>query len=52
MGTVVTLNGRAIAEMKGTPEQAQQKINVILQRILDGSLVVGVALALYILAHL
>jgi hypothetical protein len=52
MRTVVTLNGRRIAEMNGTPEQAQQKVNAILRQILNGSLLIGVLLALYIFAHL
>lgn len=48
METIVTLNGRHIAEMPGIPEQAEQKINSMLRRVLDGSLLVGVALALHI----
>ena len=44
MRTVVTLNNRRFAEMKATPEQAQQKINVILRRFLNGTLLVVVGL--------
>jgi hypothetical protein len=52
METAVTFNGKRIALMEGTPEEAERKINVVLRKMLNISLAVAVGLAVYIVAHL